>query len=294
MEHKRIVAVNKDEKCQGYTIEHRPCRLKREIGKMTCKVHKCYFKNWTRCHPYIENLHINKIITKRYEHELVSGFKYINIKKYIEEIPRDTKYASYYLLLCRYSPVFADINPLWNMYHFHYAIGFSLEEIFSEYALQTNIMQNTTSVNNKVLKLYRVFDTILVDNMSIGYGYKFCITELIRLIWVHSRVFIDRTIETDIHLCEVVFQWNGWYELLYTKLNLGFYNRKLIPNYLSQDILNYMFYNIINPALKNIQNLFIAQQRSRCNIYKEELMQVVWHPDKVEKLMNMGIDPDDM
>jgi len=292
MEPNRIVSTNKNDKCQGYTIDHRPCRLKRETGKITCRVHKAYFKNWTVNHPPIISSDIKRALQKRYSNELISGLKYINTKKYIEGITRDTAYTSYYLLLCSCSP---EINPMWNTYHFKYAIRILLEDIFSKSSLGTVDSLNTiTHKSKELLELYRLFNTILVDNSTIYYGYKFCITELIRLIWIHSRVFNNRTVELDSHLCELILQWQGWRELFYTSFNLRFYDKKLLPNYLTEDALNYIFYNIITPALKNNHNLFLMQQRSRCNIYKEELMQVVWHPVNVERLMNLGVDPDDM
>ena len=34
--------------------------------------------------------------------------------------------------------------------------------------------------------------------------------------------------------------------------------------------------------------------RSKCNIYKEELMANVWHPTRVQKLLDNGIEFEDM
>jgi len=32
----------------------------------------------------------------------------------------------------------------------------------------------------------------------------------------------------------------------------------------------------------------------RCSIYKEEIMMKVWHPSRVERLLEMGYDVEDM
>ena len=39
-----------------------------------------------------------------------------------------------------------------------------------------------------------------------------------------------------------------------------------------------------------------SKERSykRCKIYKEEIMMKAWHPSRVERLLEMGYDPEDM
>jgi hypothetical protein len=63
-----------------------------------------------------------------------------------------------------------------------------------------------------------------------------------------------------------------------------------------------MIYNVMRPDMVEAVNSMIvraaayANQESkercvgRCSQYKEEIMMTVWHPKRVEKLIEMGID----
>jgi hypothetical protein len=49
-----------------------------------------------------------------------------------------------------------------------------------------------------------------------------------------------------------------------------------------------------NQDVRNCAALTIRQSKrrcvGRCSLYKEEIMMTVWHPRRVEKLIEMGID----
>jgi hypothetical protein len=62
-----------------------------------------------------------------------------------------------------------------------------------------------------------------------------------------------------------------------------------ISNELTPDIVK---------QLNNENQELMAQSKkrctARCKIYKEEIMMTVWHPKRVEKLLEMGYDIEDM
>jgi hypothetical protein len=50
----------------------------------------------------------------------------------------------------------------------------------------------------------------------------------------------------------------------------------------------------VNEGVRNAAALTHRESKRRCNkrcaTYKEEIMMTVWHPTRVEKLIEMGID----
>jgi hypothetical protein len=59
-------------------------------------------------------------------------------------------------------------------------------------------------------------------------------------------------------------------------------------------------YNPLTPEIvQQLNDVWMEPQRrdrcmERCAIYKEEIMMRVWHPSRVEKLLKMGYDIEDM
>ncbi len=96
------------QRCYAFGKNHRRCRLTREEDSKTCHIHRNYYYNWWYAHPPFYEL---TLLSKRQQRELL--FQLVNNHVIVpqEHVAQlHTGYSQYYIFLINY----AGINPLWN------------------------------------------------------------------------------------------------------------------------------------------------------------------------------------
>ena len=286
-----MLAVLPQERCKAFTKDHRVCRLSIVKGN-TCDVHKNYFSHWFNTHlPLIDYKFENtkSRIYKEYSTILFEGFLKPT-EAYLQSVPDSMYYIPFYLKLCTID----DVNPLWNLRLFKRVIRYHVFSFFNLYQ-NPDLNKWVTTKNN----MHSAFGAILSNSVAIKTGFRYLIqailVEIIRLYGIY-RLDDDVIFRLSIHFFKIIYDTNVWRGLFMSndlKEICSLVREKMVTSF-NPESIDFFMNTVIAIGLD--ENKVATRQilRNRCSVYKEGIMMVAWHPDRIDRLLAAGIDFDDM
>jgi hypothetical protein len=301
-------ATSADSRCHAFgTHDIRRCRLQRTPGQKTCIIHKNYYKDWHRKNNPQYNSFRDLSIRKQIEHIYQVQNKLVDIpESWIQKLHLyDDDYFDLYIKYTDYSPLLnkpcfeTGVNRY--LFDYYYKDPQTANREF-EYLKEFDIFEDTLEMYMKNIESTRQIITFISKFIIIRKIIKDFddIDESIPLVLedieLYRQIFMTSLL---IHL-----NTDGFKPLLYS-INLGEY---ILPKFLQQKIQNHIpelmeFYhaeflgrpdNIISNIIRCFNRFHSFEIRQRCKIFKEELIQKAWHPKRIEKYVEMGVDVLDM
>jgi hypothetical protein len=278
--------IDDDNRCHAFGHKDiRRCRLERLPEQKTCSIHKNYYKDWL-----LKNGRSDwQLLTKRQQNEYV-----YQIENHLIDIPEyyiknlnmfDTEYFTIIMKLTHNSPslnlpclkscvrkyLFCYCNfPLdvnnreeycntLEPYTKNVDSSFFTLSVISDFMIERCIHSNIhiNSFHNAVLASY---NPRMIPEMS--YSYFRCLLFSNKL----KKCFITDEIKKKVQTTAPEF--------------IEFYNEASLQE----------TENPINKLVATFNQIHSKEIKKRCAIYKEELIKKVWHPSRIQKLLDMGYD----
>ena len=269
-----------DTQCLAFGIkDKRRCRLQKVPGEKTCKTHHTYYKNWFKTHPGFTSF---KRLTKRQLNEYIFQIegKHVEITEaYIKSL--HVSYIEYYVFLLTYKPYSPSIHP--QMIHAYLDIAYK----------PTYAYPMTTDITILKKNIGVCMNFLLQDIESCKIVFKYILDYIIRyvlLIELHesNESYIEWILETT-------FVENaGWRHLLYSTWPMITFKKRCIE-FVKDSVSEFnknMVELILEPVMTNTMKLFTVmhklQLETSITSYKEELIAKAWHPNRLQKWLDMG------
>jgi hypothetical protein len=286
-----MLAALPQERCKAFTKDHRPCRLSITKGN-TCDVHKNYFSQWFANHPALDDTYLRdekKRIYKEYSTILFKGFLKPT-EAYIQSIPDSPFCMFFYLKVCEIDCV----NPLWNRALFKRVIRYYIHSFFSLYR-NPDFNRWVSTKNDMYSAFNKLFSNVSLMKVGFKYVIQCVLVEIIRLYGIY-RLDDDVIFRLSIHFFKIIYEtkiWRGLFMAEDLKQICDVVREKMAISF-NPEIVDFFMNTVIAYGLE--ENKMITRQalRDRCSIYKEGIMMAAWHPNRVDRLLNAGIDFDDM
>jgi len=282
-----MLASSKATCCLAFTKERRPCRLQRTT-RLTCDVHKNYFKGWFVKHPPFRNYFCelqNSRIMNEYK-TILSGPLRPTIG-YVETIPDSDDYTLFYMMLVKYTGV----NPLLNKPCFKRSIRCAIDEVFNIYS--------STDKREDIIKAHIIFNTLSV-NVDITYEvFKYTIFYAVERI-VHlqriSTIAEDDLVVICTSFLTIILLSDVWRSLFMSHDIKSICKR--VSNKLSTRLdpvqVDYFMNTIIMVSIETLKQDIMKRVKDKCNIYKEDLMMTVHEPSRLQKYLDSGLELEDL
>jgi hypothetical protein len=249
--------------CAFNSKDKRRCRLERESNKITCEIHKNYYKDWLQKHTkQISGGWAIMNPRERVEFVFQISNKYVKLTEYeISALTREQ--TGFYRLIMKYT----DYSPLIN--------GTCLNEVILQ-----EIDYYTT-----VYHLHKQIEYLLKDVKSV-----FMILYILQMNLIHKSM---GSVEKYFDLLTTFMSAENCRQILYSSYTTDLFNenkgfiKKYAPYFPEDDGLNCKW-------IRSFNKLHSKSIVDRMNIYKEELMAKAWHPKRVEAWLDAGLDIEDM
>jgi hypothetical protein len=259
--------------CLGFCSKtHKRCRLERRQGQKTCQIHTNYYDAWTTKHPpfyhpdHISKRHLKEIIFQLQNHHVEVSQTFLSALA--------APYYQYYALVMKYSDYPLSLN--------HRCFRTMMDEI------PTSIC-HAANRNNFFLFFSRLVELghCLKDPISCKTTFRFVLYKYICFFSEHNLSF-----DTGAYILQMTFELPGWRFLLYWNgldetLDTVW---KLLPelpqSFWSKDVFRqhlYMFHMYHANPIRLINGIF-----------KEEAIQKVFHPDRIQRLLDKGYTLDEI
>jgi hypothetical protein len=274
----QLAKTDKEQCCAFDRKDHRRCRLTCEEGKLTCKIHKTYYTNWYHDHPPLANSQLSQRKTEElifqfqngYVKYSASGLWFLTSAAYFEI------YSNYILLLVKHTDLSLADYPLYIDHlirtHIGSRINLSVEDQMVGWQELLPYLKDAETMH--------VFLEAVVENLI---NQAFMIQDPIQLRIIFSAIIngpfpwsLVLYSEKVNHVSERVFQTYS------TKYVLNQEQRTFIQNFLR---------DCIDVPLNDFHHSHRFLIRLKCQQLKEPLMMNVFHPCRMEKLVNTyGLD----
>lgn len=268
------VALQEADQCLAFSRNnHRRCRLRRLEGQKTCNTHKNYYKRWFVNHqPWYRITWLSQRELAEWKFQLSNG--YVDIpESYVRSL--NGSLSEYYRFLVQYAQVPVD----WNRPCLTASIV-----IDPQHPEQTTdalrIFLNTPEDCAIVFKelLFRWIQTL------IAYHQK-------NSIWLPYADAL-RILQTIITGCE------DWQQLLFSQSIENELARRARIFHVAGSMLAHINITYVLPLQQDLplafKTFFKDAAKRRIAPFHEELIAAAWHPDRVSKWLEAGIEPCDM
>lgn len=269
----KLAKTDKEQCCAFDRTDHRRCRLTREQDILTCKIHKTYYANWHHDHPPLTNTQLSQRKSEELVFQLKNG--YINIPTtglwFLTSPGFFEIYSSYILLLVKNTDLTLANYPFYIQYlvrtHIGAHINLPIEDQMVRWQELLPILKYAESMH---IFLDAVVETLI--------NQAFMVQDQIHLSIIFSAIIngpfpwnLLLYSERVNHLSERVFQTYS------TNYVLNPEQRTFIQNFLR---------DYIDIPLDHFHHSHRFLIRRRCHQYKEEIMMNVFHPRRIEQLIN--------
>ena len=282
-----MLASSKNKCCLAFTKERRRCRLER-TSRTTCDVHKNYFKDWFTKHPPFRNYYCeleNSRIMNEYKTILTGPLR--PTLAYIQSIPDNNDYISFYMMLVSYTGV----NPLLNKPCFKRSIRYAIDEIFGIYSSHmrtqniknAHIVLNILCINTELT--YEVFRYIIF----------YTVERMINLQRI-STLTEEQLVSLGTSLLTIIFLSDVW-RFVFMSHDIKAICKR-VSNKLSVLLdpvkVDYFMNTIVATSIETLKQDIITHIKKKCNIYKEDLMMTVYEPSRLQKYLDSGLELEDL
>jgi len=275
--------------CAAYTKNHVKCGayVVRAHDNETryCPIHKNYARDWFAKHPPLYGLYRPDIVRRsRVVKEYIEQFRteaIVPSRYYVYNIAADAGNYLYYYLLCEHSP---SVDPLWNQRLFKDVLWFQYRRALDAPKYVDRFFEACRVLAKNAECVYFIF------NMLLPYSIQY----LLENIGPNSAdeyygVFMDLW---ERLLSEPFFGQVAFSEKMKEVIpeHKGFLDIKKKDGIIGDDVyeLSMKFLtDIMEPAFENCRCLVRGSLESRAIVYKEELVAAVWHPRRVERLLEL-------
>lgn len=278
------VAQIANEQCLGYSKkDHRRCRLQRRPGEKTCLIHKHYYTNWFTTHTAAEW----RTAGKRCRSEMLfqlSKFHVVPPPHILARIP--THSLDFWNLCVKFSdePICLNEDCL------HIAIKNIVKSLL--------LMKHTGSdtYRDYIQNVRKTIDSYLKtpDDCKIVFlKILNCIMSMLALQFETFHVSID-TLRLVLRI--LLVRPRGWRQMVFSRELETLYSLERSTHVIMwPDTYEQVFVTKLDPVfsqvLDELQTKHTRVIKERANVFKEELIQEVLHPRRIEPLINQyGIE----
>lgn len=200
----------------------------------------------------------------------------------VGRIPATNLYIDIYTLLCSHGY----IQAAWNTGLYNHTIGYILQRLFMMAEVPN---PNLAEEDRKALRPY--VDTFL----SQSSGYHFLLQQLPSIVQIP---LLQDCVQQHPY---VIPEWLDTFKESELGKELSWSATELCPRLAKMyeplppdnSLRNHMLQRFL-PDLCELYEAEKQTQKWKMDHIKEELMATTWHPDRVKKLLEGGLDPDDM
>lgn len=277
------------QRCYAFSKSHRRCRLTREEDSKTCHIHRNYYYNWWHTHPPFYSL---DLLTKRQQRELL--FQLIN--KHVI-IPQEhvaqlhTGLNQYYIFLIKY----AGINPLWNramMRHIlHSCVHRGLWPESYRGTINSQFLQDilsTPEVCKEAFQMIIHYLCYFASSNVVNISYQ-TISQL--MVEVFSRVpqWMQLFKSQDINECITTLQTFIRDNSASALADVDWADGEERNTQRALHALEYIRNNVYTTFTTRRQML-----KNKINPIKEELAARAFAPERLARLLDAGLEPEDL
>jgi hypothetical protein len=267
-------AITVAQQCLAFGKDHRRCRLVREANSKTCRIHRKYYVDWLINHPTsIPFLDLTERQTAEYLFQIEG--RYVEIPSwYLETVtPQQIIYFPILIKSTHHSPMI-NVRVFANYIHLIYA-KYTTEEMFKRIK---HCMKDVESV------LF-ILDGLIYEIMT-HLPSPWMISDTDTLVSVSYRQLQNMT------------QRPLWRQILFATEDIQECfdtNRKSLQVYFVENpelipvFEEFFSESAIHNFCHDLYKYHISFIKARCAIYREELMSVAWHPDRIERWLNQGL-----
>lgn len=284
---KSCVATEDDKRCWGFSKDHRRCRLVRRVGHRTCSVHKHYFQGWEYNHPPFISMTYDQLQKQEYriirEYRTVLENRFIDVEKYVENIPDGRLYNDFYLWVLSFTSVDSRVN----LHQFQGTIKLYVDDC---YLLNSSVyMSDQVAQSTDLNRIYRSIGLLCTNVMQIKLSFLYCIEHyLLKVYRLFTFPFFasQANIEYAKQWLSVCLDWPPFRSLLFSDFpRICFV---LLKDKYPSSYQAWIIDELIRPTVEQQTLVWKSLCQSECYVFKEELMMKQWHPDRVLKLIEEG------
>ena len=277
-----LVAKSLDERCKAFTEDRRPCRLSCAKGKKTCSIHRNYFINWFQKNTYLPLEYMETMQSRKYkEYNAIIGNKILPIpESYVSGIPSSDIYIPFYIYLCKHGA-----DSFWNKGCFIAAIKIVVDNVFTNFFCR-NILH--LEEENYIHLFNNIFISPVHKKEGIKYIILYFFYKTLNLYNLYDDALGKHNVITaTADFLNNMLRYTDFKTILFSDLSdiLDEVKGMILTNY-NAYIIDFLMNTIILVSLENTKQDTKNNLRNRCNIFKEELMAYVYHPDRIFPLIN--------
>lgn len=272
------IAQKESEQCLAYSrTSHRRCRLCRLHGQKTCSTHKNYYKNWFANHqPWYRLSWLSDREVAEWKFQLQNG--YVEVPE-VHVRGLQPTFTEYYRFLVTYARVPVE----WNTHCLQATLKNMLRTLF---ALNEGAIRRVKCLLNTPRDCIVVFQQLL-------YAWIQYLVEMRQ----ETGVWIPYGTAYDI-LRDVLHGCDEWKQILFSSDFEKILTARATVLHVPGSLLNSVDTQYVQPLqadlLRNLKLHLKSLVYRRISPYHEELMQVTWHPKRVEAMLEAGIEPWDI
>lgn len=272
------VATDKKEQCLAFSQkDHRRCRLRRLYGEKTCYVHRKYYSDWFVNHqPWYRLAWLSEREKAEFTFQISQGHIYIP-EHHVRQLQPNLE--EYYRFLVKY----AKIPVQWNMNCLTNSLLMTMKRMFQEVeGAENEITFYLNTANDCSLVLQELIDAWVRILVQIRQD---------SLAWM--------SYPTAYRYLSLLVQKNEqWRQIAFSgELEKWLVKKASIPH-VAGSFLAMVDALYLRPLQEDFPKMFKEWCkkgiRQQMNHFKEELMQVTWHPDKVSAMLEAGEEPWDI
>lgn len=267
------IALTQKDRCQGFSHDHRQCRLRRNKGA-TCKIHQNYFVNWFVTHPSgIPGYRSSRQI---YEYEYV-------LKNRLVKIPQDhmdflqnvwinlDNYSEYLIFIAKYSDYDLLRVPRALKYYTNKWCTDIINYILTEELIKSHVLDTIG---------------IFLTNHKVSLEILMYIIETLMNQYVRSHNLVELSLAhiKERFLC-IMYVVPQWKQLLFSQDLVNLKNIFIEKFGKLSQLKEAFFTQVVDTVMEGFNSChkFVIYY----NIYKlkRELIAEVLHPDRIQKLI---------
>ncbi len=272
------IAVYEQEQCLAFSRrDHRRCRLKKMQGQRTCKTHKHYYDDWFLRHPA---WYRRSWLSQRelYEYSFQLSKRHVLVPE-VHVRGLQPNFEEYYRFLVQQ----AAVPVSWNTHCLSSCLKHILKRLSQGDALAAH---EVTVFLNGPEDCYMVLQCLLYSWVRV----------LIEHYQEHGSWISYEAAFSYLFACMTCS--NAWLMLFHSLAVDTLFLQRATNLHVEGSLLHTVDVLYIQRLSKEYIPRFKHHCRqilkTRVNQFKEELMQVTWHPRRIEAYMNLGIDIWDM
>ena len=285
------LALKKENRCRGFTKEHRRCRLERAAGSLTCQVHKHYFEHENILYlaknfdPHITTPRKGEA-NYRYHEEmtqlLLNHETSFLVKPHLYDILEVSRHS--YTWYCRFTHTLVRKKepihkPLFK------GFCYTLSEHYRQCTL-LNLPFNSVIA----AQLDDITCDPVLSKLTLFYTLRYIVNYI---LWNYE--FIDAHMHTNqpsfkfkhIQSIGKFYSLPAWRRLYGSKSWTSILDRiRDVFSGRNPEVLELILVEMVKPGLRQACLNHKDFIYNRCNLFKEELMMNRWHPSRVAAMVD--------